>query len=110
MHGANAQKLISLARPHTLSPQTLYLAQLAPYLTKAESNLKTDLIALQGENEEIADALLRQREEIERLVLGLEAAVQDLEETNAILGNPANGADLRNNIHELQGEKITAAQ
>ena len=99
-----------LVRPHTLPPRTLFLAQLTPSLIQAESGLKTELMGLQNENEELADTLQAQKEEIERLASGLEAVVEDLEGANSILANSVNGADLRKDIHKIQSKETSGAK
>ena len=62
-------------RPHTLPPTRLYLAHLAPYLAETEIELHAELKQMQAENETLALGLQGQRDEVERLVAGLETGV-----------------------------------
>ena len=94
------------SRLHTLPPQTLYLAQLAPYLTKAASSLNLELNSLQSENEELADILQIEGAEIGKLISGLEAAVEDLEQANAALEDSVDATDLRKELQEVQSEQV----
>lgn len=90
--------------PHTLPPQSLYLAHLAPYLASTQSQLETELQSVQAENERLAKGVERQRDEVERLVSGLEAVIADLEGANSAMSDVVEGGDIRKEAMDLDGE------
>lgn len=87
-----------------LPPQSLYLAHLAPYLASTQSQLETELQAVQAENEHLAKGVERQRDEVERLVSGLEAVVADLEGANGAMSEVVEGSEMRKEAMEIDGE------
>lgn len=94
-------------RPHTLPPERLYLAHLAPYLTETEKQLQAELNQTQTENEALALELQRQREEVEQLMAGLERVVSDLEMANVTMGEAIDGdgeGDLGREAREMDEE------
>ena len=91
-------------RPHTLPPQSLYLAHLAPYLISTQSQLESELTAVQVENVQLAKGIEGQRDEVEKLVSGLEAVIADLEGANAVMGEAVEGGDIRKEALEVEGE------
>lgn len=100
-----ADEMFSVSnRPHTLPPHSLYLAHLAPYLTTTQTQLEAELQAVQIENEKLAKAVEGQRDEVERLVGGLEAVIADLEEANGVMGGVVEGGDIRREALEVEGE------
>ena len=90
-------------RPHTLPPHSLYLAHLAPYLASTQAQLETELQAVQTENIQLAKDVEGQRDEVERLVGGLEAVIADLEEANMVMGEVVDG-DVRKEAMEMESE------
>ena len=80
----------------------LYLAHLAPYLGQAEVNLKAELNMIQGENEDMADTVSAQRDEVENLMTSLESVIESLEGTKEVLGRNVDGFGLRKEISEIQ--------
>ncbi len=90
--------------PHTLPPQSLYLAHLAPYLASTQSQLETELQAVQVENEQLAKGVERQRDEVERLVSGLEGVIADLEGANGAMSEIVEGSGIRKEAMEIDGE------
>lgn len=91
-------------RPHTLPPERLYLAHLAPYLTETEKELQVELNQTQNENEALALELQRQREEVEELMAGLERVVSDVEMANVTMGEAMEGEDLGREAREMEEE------
>ena len=91
-------------RPHTLPPERLFLAHLAPYLTQTETELDGELKRLQAENEELVDGIQGQHEETERLVGGLETFIADLERANEIMGNGVDGNGVKKEIANIEQE------
>lgn len=87
-----------------LPPQSLYLAHLAPYLASTQSQLETELQAVQAENEQLAKGVERQRDEVERLVSGLEAVIADLEGANGAMSDVVEGSEVRKEAMEMDGE------
>lgn len=71
--------------PHTLPPSDLYLAHLAPELHRQEVALDARLQTTESDNTQLLDSILQQRQEIERLVSGLEALVAQIEASNDAL-------------------------
>ena len=96
--------------PHMLPPQSLYLAHLAPYLASTQSQLEAELQAVQVENEQLAKGVETQKDEVERLVSGLEAVIADLEGANGAMSNVAEGSEIRKEAMELDGESATRAR
>ena len=95
----------SLFRPHTLPPERLYLAHLAPYLTETEKELQVELKQTQNENEALALELQRQRAEVEELIAGLERVVSDVEMANGVMGEAIEGGeDLGREAREMEEE------
>ena len=100
----------SIHSPHTLPPQSLYLAHLAPYLASTQSQLETKLQSVQVENEQLAKGVERQRDEVERLVSGLEAVIADLEGANSAMSDAVEGSEIRKEAVELDGESGVRAR
>lgn len=101
-----SQAMLTVRRMHTLTAEELQTAHLIPYLQTAEQELNTKLKATQKENETLMQNIVAQRAEIEKLVLGLEAVVQDLEGSVAVMGaGMGKGVDgLRADIWEMEQE------
>lgn len=95
--------------PHTLPPHSLYLAHLAPYLASTQSQLEIKLRSVQVENEQLAKGVERQRDEVERLVSGLEAVIADLEGANIAMSD-VEGSEIRKEAMELDGESGVKAR
>ena len=91
--------------PHTLPPQSLYLAHLAPYLASTQAQLEEELQKVAAENTQLARGIEGQRDEVERLVGGLEAVIADIESANGIMGEAVTDGDLRKETMEIQTEK-----
>lgn len=87
-----------------LPPQSLYLAHLAPYLATTQSQLETELRAVQVENEQLAKGVERQRDEVERLVSGLEALIADLEGANGAMSAVTEDGEMRKEAIDMDGE------
>lgn len=96
-------------RPHSLPPSELYQAHLAPMLAPIQSELESRLRATQARNEQLAESIKEQRDEMEKLIVGLEAAVQDLDGANKVLDDAVDD-DLRNEVKEVQAEVRGAAK
>ncbi|KAI4187906.1 MAG: hypothetical protein LQ346_005417 [Caloplaca aetnensis] len=96
--------------PHTLPPERLFLAHLAPYLKQTESELESELKRLQFENEELVEGIQGQREEAEQLVGGLEALIEDLERANDIMGNEVDGNGVRKEVAGVEQELRAAGR
>lgn len=91
-------------RPHTLPPQSLYLAHLAPYLTSTQAQLEAELQTVQAENEQLAKGLEGQGDDVERLISGLEAVIADLEGANEVMGAVVEGGEIKREVMEVEGE------
>lgn len=93
---------INLLSPHTLPPQQLYLAHLAPYLAATETQLLSSLSTTQAENSELALLIHSQWEQAERLLSGFEKVISDLEAANEIMEESADllGKTRRNEFNE----------
>lgn len=87
-----------------LPPQSLYLAHLAPYLASTQTQLETELQAVQVENEQLAKGVDRQRDEVERLVGGLEAVIADLEGANGAMSDVVEGGEMRKEAMEMNSD------
>ncbi|EGE01763.1 MIND kinetochore complex component Nnf1 [Trichophyton equinum CBS 127.97] len=64
---------------HTLTANELYQAHLAPVLAKAQSSLETQTEEVQKKNTELASRIESQRQEIQQLLVSLEAVVGDIQ-------------------------------
>ncbi|MCJ1478436.1 hypothetical protein MMC13_007116 [Lambiella insularis] len=73
--------------PHLLPPLDLYHAHLSPQLVPIQASLEDKLQSTRSRNEKLVMLIQKQREEVERLVGGLEAVVKDLEGANEVLGD-----------------------
>ncbi|KAI4261189.1 MAG: hypothetical protein L6R42_003603 [Xanthoria sp. 1 TBL-2021] len=88
--------------PHTLPPERLFLAHLAPYLTQTETELEGELKRLQSENKELLDDIQGQEVETEQLVGGLETFIADLVRANEIMGNEVDGNGVKKEIADIE--------
>ena len=87
-------------RPHALPAQQLYLSHLAPSLSQQSQSLQLRQDALQAENAEILQRVLKQRKEIEGIMKGLENVVADLDQSAAAL-KPEDIEELVNEAREV---------
>ena len=97
-------------RPHTLPPERLYLAYLAPYLRQTETELEGELKRLQSENEELIEGIQTQREEAEHLIGGLESFIADLERANKIMGTEIDGNNVKREVADVEQELQAAGR
>lgn len=97
-----------LSRPHALPAQKLYLSHLAPSLSQQSQSLQQRQESLQSENSEILQRVLKQREQIEGLVKGLENVVVDLDQSAAAL-KPEDIEELVQEAREVDDEMRTTA-
>ena len=91
-------------RPHTLPPQSLFLAHLAPYLTSTQAQLEAELHTVQAENEQLARSLEGQRDEVEKIVSGLEAVIADLEGANGVMEGVIQEGEVKREAMEVERE------
>lgn len=71
--------------PHTLSPESLMVAHLGPFLTAQQTTLKATLDILEKQNIALGETIQQQRGEMERLVGSLEDLVGDLKRAAEIV-------------------------
>ena len=90
--------------PHTLPPDDIFGAHLAPQLAPVHAELQAQLRATRARNEELATDLARRRADIEALVGGLEAVVADLEGANRALDDALEDGSVRSEIREMVAE------
>ena len=79
-------------RPHTLPAQQLHLAHLAPALSQYSQELSTRQEALQSDNVERLERVMKQRKEIESLFRGLDNVFTDVESSVGSLQSHEAGA------------------
>lgn len=91
-------------RPHTLPPQQLYLAHLAPYLTSTQRTIEEQMQQLEEDNLRMVKEVEAQRAEVERLVGGLEGVIRDLEGANEVLGDVVADGSLRKEAGDVDVE------
>ncbi|KAL8634442.1 MAG: hypothetical protein Q9228_007963, partial [Teloschistes exilis] len=96
--------------PHTLPPERLYLAHLAPYLQRTELELEGELKRLQSENEELVDSIQAQREETEQLVSTLESFIADLERANEVMSKEVEGNGIKKETADVEQEMQAAGK
>ncbi|KAL8708197.1 MAG: hypothetical protein Q9220_006867 [cf. Caloplaca sp. 1 TL-2023] len=96
--------------PHTLPPERLYLAHLAPYLSQTQTELELELQRLQSENEELLEGIQSQKEETEQLIGGFETFVADLERANQIMSEEVDGNGVRKEVADVEMELRAAGR
>lgn len=77
--------------PHTLPAPSILAAHLTPIYTTQQSQLNAKLQTTQSQNAILAEEIRKQREEIERLVRGVEVVIEDLDRANAVLEREVDG-------------------
>ncbi|KAI9645981.1 hypothetical protein NHQ30_005419 [Ciborinia camelliae] len=77
--------------PHTLPAASILAAHLTPIYTTQQSQLNAKLQTTQSQNAMLAEEIRKQREEIEKLVRGVEVVVEDLDRANAVLEREVDG-------------------
>jgi kinetochore protein NNF1 len=80
--GVEGEKHVGM---HELGGEELYMAWMAPGLVEAEKTLQTRLKESQESNQVAMREILQQREEIERLVSGLESMFGDIESSVGVM-------------------------
>ncbi|KAF2837893.1 Nnf1-domain-containing protein [Patellaria atrata CBS 101060] len=86
--------------PHTLPPEPLYSAHLAPFLTSTTTGLKAELNNTQNANLELFGTIQEQRKELDAFVSSLEAVVKDLERAGGMLGEVRD--EVRREIRDIE--------
>ncbi|KAJ8120194.1 hypothetical protein O1611_g10427 [Lasiodiplodia mahajangana] len=71
--------------PHTLPPDEVLDAHLAPHLAQQQSQLNAKLQTTQAHNAKVFEDINRQRAEIESLVSLLEKVLEDVDSTNNMM-------------------------
>ncbi|KAF7948568.1 uncharacterized protein EAE97_003979 [Botrytis byssoidea] len=77
--------------PHTLPAPSILAAHLTPLYTTQQSQLNAKLQTTQSQNANLADEIQKQREEIEKLVRGVEIVVEDLDRANEVMDREVDG-------------------
>ncbi|KAG4030440.1 hypothetical protein MFRU_012g01740 [Monilinia fructicola] len=77
--------------PHTLPAPAILAAHLTPLYTTQQSQLNAKLQTTQSQNATLADEIREQREEIARLLRGVELVVADLDRANEVLDREVEG-------------------
>jgi kinetochore protein NNF1 len=90
-------------RPHTLPPDALLAAHLAPFLHEQHAILNSSLQSTQDRNKGLADEIDEQKTEIEALVSGLESIVKDLE-TAAGMVQTEDVQNLSADVRDMEAE------
>lgn len=72
-------------RPHTLPASAIAAAHLAPLLAFQQSQCNAKLQTMQSQNATLARTIEAQRAEMDELLKGLEAVVEDLDGANFLL-------------------------
>ena len=93
-----------MSRLHMLPPEQLYLAHLSPYLQETQRELDGKIRGVEVENEELMEGIKRQREEVERLVGGLEGVIGDLEGANEVMDGVLGDGEVRREVVEVEME------
>lgn len=76
-----------MGRLHTLPARELYVAHLAPSLSQMSADLSKQQEELASENAAMLEEVLAQRQQIKKLMGGLEDAVNDMEQATQCLNN-----------------------
>lgn len=69
-----------------------------------QTQLETELEAVQAENAQLAKGVESQRDEVERLVSGLEAVLADMEGANVVMEDIVDGGEIRQEAMEVEIE------
>ncbi|KAL8692284.1 MAG: hypothetical protein Q9218_002653 [Villophora microphyllina] len=96
--------------PHTLPPERLYLAHLAPYLQQRETELELELKQLQSENEELAEGIQGQRDETGQLIGTVEAFIADLERANDLMNKEVDSNGVKKEVADVEQELRAAGR
>ncbi|KAF2741419.1 Nnf1-domain-containing protein [Polyplosphaeria fusca] len=91
--------------PHTLSPATIHLAHLMPFLEQQSAQLNSQLSTTQQANTELLSTVTAQRKDIEALVQDLENVIHDLEASAQMMGQ-SEVQDLSKEIKEVETEMM----
>ncbi|KAF2110176.1 Nnf1-domain-containing protein [Lophiotrema nucula] len=100
---ANGGTVDAPVPPHTLSPNTIRLAHLMPFLEEQTTEFNSKLSATQAANSDLLSTVTSQRAEIEALVNGLENVIHDLENSAQMMGQE-DVQGLSKEIKELETE------
>ena len=73
-------------------------------LEPIQKQLEEELARTQARNTELAQGIRTQRDEIERIVSGLEAVIKDLEGANGVLESAVEEGGLREEVKEIVRE------
>lgn len=65
--------------PHTLPPEELYKAHLAPYLIRTKALLDAQLKTAGDENLRLSETIQKQRQQIQTLLTSLDSVIDDLD-------------------------------
>jgi kinetochore protein NNF1 len=76
-------------RPHTLPPEHILAAHMAPHLASQQSQLNAKLQTIQSHNVALFDEIRAQREEAARLLVGVEKVLADVDGANGLLDEVA---------------------
>ena len=69
-----------------------------------QAQLEAELQAVQAENEQFAKGIEGQREEVEKLVSGLEIVITDLEGANSVMEGVVVGGEIKREALEVESE------
>jgi kinetochore protein NNF1 len=93
-----------LHRPHTLTPEELYIARLTPHLQEAQTALNAKIEFTQDENATLSQRIQSQRLEIEGLLSSLESVVVDLKGAATAATQFSGENDLRKEAIQMEEE------
>ncbi|KAI9806248.1 MAG: hypothetical protein M1825_006363 [Sarcosagium campestre] len=94
--------------PHTLPAEAILAAHLAPFLAQQQSQLNAKIQTAQCENAALMETIQAQREEIRRLVDGLETMVEDLEAAAVEVETAVRDGRVARDIDEMERELLAA--
>ncbi|KAI5294796.1 hypothetical protein KEM52_003174 [Ascosphaera acerosa] len=97
--------------PHTLPPDELYRAHLAPYLEQAKQSLGEQITSTEDENTALAETIQRQRRQIQALLARLDSVAADIEEAAAVAVEASTrDVPLRTEAGEVYDEVVAMAE
>jgi len=99
--GVEGEKHVGM---HELGGEELYMAWMAPGLMEAEKSLQTRLKENQESNQVTMQKILKQREEIEKLVSGLESMFGDVESSVRVMQEANNIPAMIQDTWEMEME------
>ncbi|KAI5305358.1 hypothetical protein KEM56_004634 [Ascosphaera pollenicola] len=93
--------------PHTLPPEELYKAHLAPYLIKSKAALDEQMKSAGEENIRLSETIQKQRQQIQKLLTSLDSVIDDLEAAAKVTAQFDQDTKMRDEAEEVHAQTST---